>query len=556
MRKYYKNILLGLFFLLNFLQIKAQDWEWAVGSKGYQFDYSNDIVADEKGNVYISGYFTSPTFSFDSQKVTNRGKEDGYLAKFDEYGNCIWLISFGGEENERPSAIAIWKDTLFVVGYFESNPATFGNFQISAKSGSDIFMAAILTSNGTIVRVVSYSGDGYEEALSISIISSDEIFVGGEFSGKKLSLGDIELKNFNYDNQYQGMSDGFVAKINSTGKVFWAFAFGGVSNDRVNCVVASKPNTCYFLGTFNSNLIVLGNDTLKNLGYSDVFLGKLENYAGLTPQVRWARSISGIDKEFPASMTIDFNGVVCISGEFQSPKLKIGNNELINNGSYDFFIAKYDNDGNPTFVASFGGQADDYAKKILSDGKGNIYIGGYFASATLSFGNLIVNNRTSNQSYSDVFVAKLDIDNNPLWVKTAGGDKEDQSLSIALDKNDHIYQTGNFESKDMYFKNFDLFNYGYSNVFLAKINPKLPANIDGNSPTWDINISPNPCRDFIIVENLYDELHSTIEIYNSLGEKITLNSPIDRNRILLEGFPSGIFFLKIKSKIIPFIKEK
>ncbi len=556
MKKYYNIILLLSILSSSFSQIMAQDWEWAVGSKGFQFDYSNDIVADDKGNVYISGYFTSPTFSIGSQKVTNRGNEDGYLAKFDEYGNCIWLISFGGEENERPSAIALWKDTLFVVGSFESNPATFGNFQISAKSGSDIFMAAILTSNGTVVRVVSYSGDGYEDAFSISIISSNEIYIGGEFSGKKLSLGDIELKNFNYDNQYQGMSDGFVAKINSTGKVFWAFAFGGVSNDRVNCVVASKQNTCYFLGTFNSNLIAIGNDTLINHGYSDVFLGKLESYAGLTPQIKWGRSISGIDKEYPASMTLDFNGLICISGEFQSPKLKIGNNELINNGSYDFFIAKYDSDGNPIFAASFGGEADDYAKKILSDFKGNIYLGGYFASASFSFGNVIVNNRTANQSYSDVFVAKIDIDNKPLWVKTAGGDKEEQSFSIALDKNENVYQTGNFESKDMYFNNFDLYNYGYSNVFIAKINPKLTSNIDDYSPKGEIKIWPNPCENFINVENLPDEQYRAIEIYNSVGEKISLNPPTERNRILLEGLTSGIYFLKFKSKVIPFIKVK
>jgi len=544
------------------ISLNAQDWQWAVGSKGYQFDYANNIVTDSKGNVYISGYFTSPNFSFGSLKISNRGNEDGFLAKFDEYGNCIWLIGFGGEENDRPSSMAIYNDTLFVVGYTESKPAYFGDKQISATQGSDIFFAVVSTKDGSVLRLYSFAGDGYEDALTIFALSSKDIYIGGEFSGKTFNLGDYQLKNFNYDSQYQGLSDGFIARINSNGQVFWALSFGGVGNDRINRIIAtqsipSAPINIYFLGTYNSNKIGVGKDTLVNWGYSDVFLGKMnEALVGLkeTPNVLWGRAISGTDKEYPTDLAFDFNGLLCVAGEFQSPSLKFGNIEIVNKGSYDIFFAKYDGDGNPYIAFSIGGEADDYAKRIIPDNKGNIYLGGYFASSSLAFDTIVVYNRTASQAFSDVYVAKLNIDNKFVWVRTAGGDKEDQSFAIAVDAQDNVYQTGNFESKDMFFKSFDLFNYGYSNVFLAKINPKLIADVpDVNSD--GIVLSPNPCQKFLTIEVNQSKKASDVEIFDIIGRKVIAHNLHKGNVISLEAIPSGLYFLRYSSRIFPFVKE-
>jgi len=557
----YKTIF-GFFLLSLFsLSLNAQDWQWAVGSKGYQFDYANNLVTDSKGNVYICGYYTSPNFSFGSLNVTNRGNEDGFLAKFDEYGNCIWLISFGGEENDRPSSMAIYNDTLFVVGYTESKPAYFGEKQISTTQGSDIFFAVVSTKDGSVFRLYSYSGDGYEDALSIFVLSSKDIYIGGEFSGKTLTLGDFQIKNYNYNSQYQGMSDGFLAKINSNGEVFWALAFGGVGNDRINRVIAYKTDVptqdfIYFIGTFNSNKIGVGNDTLINWGFSDVFLGQIkETSVGnkIEPRIMWGRAINGTDKEYPTDLAFDFNGLLCIAGEFQSPSLKFGNIELTNKGSYDIFFAKYDGSGNPYIAFSFGGQADDYAKRIVSDKKGNIYLGGYFASSLLAFDTIVVYNRSSNQAYSDVYVAKLNIDNKPIWVRTAGGDKEDQSFAIALDAQDNVYQTGNFESRNIFFKSFDLYNYGYSNVFVAKINPKLIASAEEFAPEQNV-LSPNPCRNILEIKPDLLENTFVIEIFDLIGRRVLTHHLQNGNIISLESIPSGIYFAKFHTRIVPFVK--
>jgi hypothetical protein len=86
------------------------------------------------------------------------------------------------------------------------------------------------------------------------------------------------------------------------------------------------------LGTYNSNKIGVGKDTLVNWGYSDVFLGKMnESQAGLkeTPNVLWGRAISGTDKEYPTDLAFDFNGLLCVAGgssrvDLQACKLGTG----------------------------------------------------------------------------------------------------------------------------------------------------------------------------------------------------------------------------------------
>jgi len=106
----------------------------------------------------------------------------------------------------------------------------------------------------------------------------------------------------------------------------------------------------------------------------------------------------------------------------------------------------------------------------------------------------------------------------------------------------------------MFFKSFDLFNYGYSNVFLAKINPKLIADVpDVNSD--GIVLSPNPCQKFLTIEVNQSKKASDVEIFDILGRKVIAHNLHKGNVISLEAIPSGLYFLRYSSRIFPFVKE-
>lgn len=537
-----------LFFVFSFSNIMAQNWEWAVGGKGYNtFDYSTSIQCDASGNVYIAGYYRSDSLSFGPKVIRNQGLEDIFVAKFDPQGNCLWNVDFGGKESDRATFLTFFGNFLIVAGNFESKPATFGDFVANATLGSDIFIAILNATNGKVLNLITFAGDGYDDINYIFLDDSANIYISGEFSGEYIVLGSDTLKNFNYGTIYKGMTDGFVAKLSPLGKLIWAFPIGGVGNDRVNCAVVDKEGMVYIYGTYNSNNLTF-LEKITNKGYSDIFLVKYDQY---NKKCVWQMEISGTDKEYPASIAIGPDGNIYITGEFQSELLKLPSVTFTNKGTYDFFIVKIDEDGKILKARSFGSYSDEYAKKIVFDKNGNFYIGGYFASSTLTLDNFTLTNSASD-AYSDVYVAKFDPELNPLWVQTAGGNGEDQSFAIAVDISGNVYQTGNFESREIFFGKKSIYNYGYSNIFLAKLNPNLPASAS-EAETEGLTIYPNPCKEFIYI--LADaSAIGKCKITNVFGETIEEFELSTTRYLNTVNLPAGIYFLIFKNKIVPFHK--
>ncbi|MFN3306304.1 MAG: T9SS type A sorting domain-containing protein, partial [Candidatus Kapaibacteriota bacterium] len=334
------------------------------------------------------------------------------------------------------------------------------------------------------------------------------------------------------------------------GKTVWAKAIGGVGNDRVNDVLADKECMVYIYATFNSNFLVF-KDTIFNKGYSDIILAKYDPYNN---NYLWQINISGEDKEYPASMTFGIGNKIYLSGEFQSSNLKFGNIDLTNSGSYDFYLAIIDTNGNILKVRSFGSYADEYAKKIVADKNGNIYIGGYFASPSLVLDNTTLLNST-NDNYSDIFTAKFDPELNAIYGKTAGGKGEDQSFSIAIDQSGNIFQTGYFNSREIFFNKKSIYNYGYSNVFLSKLNPDIPSKVERSCISdLELIVYPNPCENFINFEISSQSAPIKCEILNYLGKKITEILLYNTSVLETKELPKGLYFLRISGRVVPFQK--
>lgn len=73
---------------------------------------------------------------------------------------------------------------------------------------------------------------------------------------------------------------------------------------------------------------------------------------------------------------------------------------------------------------------------------------------------------------------------------------------------------------------------------------ELPVGIAENSTSKDFFLYPNPCRDIITILN-NRHLEFKIELYNLIGEKISLNELTDNLILNLSSLPKGIYFLKI-----------
>lgn len=189
-----------------------------------------------------------------------------------------------------------------------------------------------------------------------------------------------------------------------------------------------------------------------------------------SPEVLWTAKQGGAGNDQGLGVDVDAAGNVYVAGSF-SGTVEFGTSNLVSSGTTDIFLAKYTSLGGLVWAKQAGGLSGDVAQTLRVDQQGNIFIAGYFSSATASFGGISVTNKASPSStFSDVFLAKYDGNGNPLWVKTTGGSQNDQATATTLDGAGNAYLTGSYHNAAL-FGSVGLTNLNNTNFFIAKFDP-------------------------------------------------------------------------------------
>jgi len=239
---------------------------------------------------------------------------------------------------------------------------------------------------------------------------------------------------------------------------FWAKQAGGINDDRGYSIAVDDNGNSYITGDFKEGA-TFGTTTLTSSGDSDIFVAKLNSNGNWL----WAKQAGGTSYDYSHSIAVDANGNSYVTGYFEG-SANFGTTTLTSSGYIDIFVAKLDSNGNWLWAKQAGGINDDYGYSIAVDAYGNSYVTGFFeGSATFGATNL-----TSSGDF-DIFVAKLDINENWLWAKQAGGTIYDYGLSIAVDDNGNSYVTGDFYSSSCSFGTTTLTSSGVDDIFVAKI---------------------------------------------------------------------------------------
>jgi hypothetical protein len=248
----------------------------------------------------------------------------------------------------------------------------------------------------------------------------------------------------------------------------WANSAGGTSADIGYCIATDANGNVYVTGNFISPSITFGTITLTNASngiFSDIFIVKYDALGN----VLWANSAGSSADERGISLSADANGNVYLTGYFYSDTITFGTTTLTNVGGGDIFIAKYDAAGNELWAKALGGVNDDVGNCVSTDTSGNVYLTGYFKSATITFGATTL----TNAGYMNIFLAKYDATGTVLWATSAGGTAYADGHSISTDASGNVYVTGYFQSDTITFGTITLPNtyIGYADIFIAKYAP-------------------------------------------------------------------------------------
>ena len=197
-------------------------FQWARRDGGGSTDYGHDIVLDDAGNSYVTGWYRGlATFGYGEPQETTLDtlyhRSNLYIASYDADGHLIWVIggseaSCGASDIEMSSA-----GELYLAGSVETypyhGPVVFGagepnEVALEGFGESDILVARYSTA-GSFLDAWLAGGSDNEEGHGIAIHENDYIYVTGWFK-YPITFGSGQLNEITLTSN--GDYDFFVAR--------------------------------------------------------------------------------------------------------------------------------------------------------------------------------------------------------------------------------------------------------------------------------------------------------------------------------------------------------
>lgn len=333
------------------------NFKWATAWGGNGGDEAYGLAADGTGFVYVCGDFSTTLMDLSplglATSVTNQGKWDAFVLKFDASGTCRWARCWGG----------------------------------------------------------AY----YDDCTCIAVDAAGNVCGGGMFASQTAdfdpgpAVHDLHANNPGGD---WGMVDVFLTKFDSNGDFLWARNWGGPSHwDAAQGVGLDLLSNVYVAGYFADTVDFNPMGTPTNVtaaGGDDAFLCKYDASGAF----QWVTAWGGSTNDYARGIAIDGDGYVYVPGDFSSTNVDFdpgpGATVFSSHGGKDIALGKFDASGKFLLGRACGGSADDTAYGSLTvDASGNVLMAGTFVGP-LDFGPLV--GGTTNPAYrggTDAYVARL-----------------------------------------------------------------------------------------------------------------------------------------------------
>jgi len=309
-----------------------------------------------------------------------------------------------------------------------------------------------------------------------------------------------------------GLMDGFVAKYDQDGNLVWAFKVGGPEDDQVNAIAIDESGNIYITGYFGTGTAYFSGtsphtapSTLTNASYEDFFLAKY-NPDGEFQWVRRSTSNGSYLKglALTTSSTALYATGIYDTGFATFGSLMIGWNPNMD----DFFVIKYNLDGDEQWLLECGSNNNDEVKGVVADESG-VYLAGTFYGSNLALRHagaataLTINN--ADIGTGEIMIARYDTGGNFLWGQSVSGPGRDEAFDITMDA-DSLYITGAVENNASFpgYAVNPVPTSAQQDIFLASL-----AKTDGTTgwvnviPCTDPGDERGRCMDMDAAGNLY-----------------------------------------------------
>lgn len=228
----------------------------------------------------------------------------------------------------------------------------------------------------------------------------------------------------------------------------WMSRVGSTSNDQGKSITRDKDGNYYVAADF-AGTISVGAASYTSFGGIDVVVIKY-NAAG---QLQWSRQMGSTGDDAATHIYADSVGSLYFTGTFLGASFQYGAGTLTNTTTnrFEIFVVRMNTSGTVLWGQSLKGSGNDYAGKLVSNGK-TIFLTGSFQSISLQVGSITL----PNPGFRSVLLTAIDSSGTAQWLKAFGGSNVDQGIGISLDRNSNIYLAGNIGSSSLTFGSFTI----------------------------------------------------------------------------------------------------
>lgn len=372
-------------------------WGTMIQPKSFYGESKPRAIKYNNGYIYVYGAFKD-TIDLDMGNGTkyvnsyNTYSASGYLAKYDLQGNIVWGGSLKGIKTGNPNCI---------------NPP-------------------------------------YNEILDMTFDANNNVYITGFYD---------DSVRFEFGGIVKGLKSpcgisSFIVKVNPNGDINTVHQVTGLQCPTYfsgNAIALDNANSLYtitdFYGTgdfdFSAAQKIYNHQVYSN------FNVVVSRYNKSTMALEWSGMLESNKNLYGERVLVDNNKNMYVSGKFTGTididfTPAVNNITSIDSAHFDYFVIKYDSNGNFQWVNQFA-YGGGFEFDVAMDNSNHILLAGTFKDhITILHNNVSQGNLVSNGAAEDVFCIKMDLSGNTTWAKRIGGNYDDYYQGMSVASNDNI----------------------------------------------------------------------------------------------------------------------
>lgn len=520
----------------------SQQLSWQKDIESNTQDFLSGLSVTLDGQYLVSGSSIQknqdPT-TISGQPSTNKGY-DYHILKLDQQGQKVWEKYFSGNRHDYLSSAVSTREGGFLLAGTSYSSQAFDK-KDQSNGSSDIWVIKI-NENGEEEWQKTIGTRYSEEARSVAQTTDEGYIIAG--STNHPTLRQAQGKGY-------GSKDVLVTKLDKAGRIVGELILGGKGLDEVEKVIPTKDGGV-LLGIYSRSGTVANEGsrinngdastplsmteaqiptnfyfkTTENHGEGDYWIVKLDK----NNKVQWEKNYGGSEDDHIRTMALTDSGYI-IGGESRSETS--GNKRAKLEEGTDLWVLALDDDGNEQWQQSYNfknrdvlmslNEVKEQREKNKESTTKGFLIGGY----TQSEGKTERNDETFWMLY-------IDRNGKEVWRKYVEGrdKKKEERLTSALLNRDGSYILAGTSAEEL----------GKENWKVVKLEDKQIEDLLENK---DIQIYPNPVKDYCYVEIGLDFESADIYVYDMTGKVIqTYNTKNRVTKVDTSKLPQGVYIIK------------